>query len=293
MVINRPEINNDGGHPFCDPALSYAARGWHVLRVSPRGKNPVDGSWQTIATIDPATIERWFARGARWNLGVQLGPRSGIFDVECDTPEAERELGALLADDAPVVPTFQGKRGKHRLFLHTPNLPRPGKAVFKYRGIEFRTGNGGKGAQSLFPPSLHPDGPVYTWLVHPDDADPVPFPARALEIVSRALGADAPEGAPDPDEPIRQNGRNTRLTSMAGSMRRAGFNRAEIEAALLAVNLRRCKPPLGEAEVKGIARKISRYAPNEPRLARIVRTGKIAAAERHRLTHISFSMEVS
>jgi hypothetical protein len=258
-----------------DAALDSAARGWHVLQVKPCTKKPVEEAWQMAATIDPAVIERWWPPSAKWNLGVQLGPRSGIIDVECDSAKAEQELALLLGDDAPVVPTFRGKRGKHRLFLHTPNLPRPDKAVFKFRGIEFRTGNGGKGAQSLFPPSVHPDGPIYTWLVHPDDAEPVAFPAAALEVIRKALDPPKPSANADPDGPIRESTRNTRLTSMAGSMRRAGFNQEEIEAALQAVNLRGCRPPLGVAEVKGIARSVAKYAPNTPILNLVTRTGAL------------------
>jgi len=185
----RPEGN--GRKPTLDAApscaaLDYARRGWHVLPCRPRTKRPVPKAWQRAATTDPVQIERWWALEAACNVGVQLGPRSGIIDVECDSEEAERELGALLGDDAPVVPTFQGKRGKHRLFRYQADLPCPDKAVFKFRGIEFRTGNGGKGAQSLFPPSVHPDGPVYTWLVSPDGADPAPFPAAALANIREA-----------------------------------------------------------------------------------------------------------
>jgi hypothetical protein len=271
----------DAGDSFRDAALGYAARGWRVLQAHTRSKNPVLPAWQHAATTDPAIIDRLWTQNPLCNVGVQLGPRSGIIDVECDSPEAERGLGSLLGESYPVVPTFQGKRGKHRLFLHAGGLPCPGKAVFKFRGIEFRTGNGGKGAQSLFPPSVHPDGPVYTWLVHPDDADPVAFPAEALAVIRKELDAPASPAVDDPDGPIRETTRNRRLTSMAGAMRRAGFNREEIETALLAVNLRRCRPPLGAAEVKGVARSVSRYPPNAPRLIGIIRSGVLPSGARH------------
>jgi hypothetical protein len=256
-----------------DAALGYAGRNWRVLQVHPRSKKPVATAWQRVATTDPALIARWWEFSPYCNVGVQLGPSSGILDAECDSEEAERELGALLGHSAPVVPTFLGKRGKHRLYRHTPDLPCPDKAVFHFRGIEFRTGNGGKGAQSLFPPSVHPDGPVYRWLVGPDEADPAAFPAAALAVIRAELDAPPPSGSADPEGPIVEKTRNLRLTSMAGAMRRAGFNQEEIEAALIAVNHRRCRPPLGPAEVKGIARSVSRYPPNAPQLHHVVHAG--------------------
>jgi putative DNA primase/helicase len=284
------------GAAFREAALGYAARGWHVLQVRPRSKAPVVEEWQTLATVDPAVIKVWWPPRGRWNLGVQLGPRSGIIDVECDSPEAERALSALLGEDYPVVPTFAAKRGKHRLFLWTPDLPHPDKAVFWFRGVEFRTGNGGRGAQSVFPPSVHPDGPVYAWLVHPDDADPVAFPAAALEIIRRetdgppARGGTRGRRAPAlaDGEKIPVHHRNATLTSLAGSMRRRGFGERAIRAALLEENAERCVPPLGEVEVGGIAASVARYEPADVPAAP---AGPGAPPRRrvgagHRLTHI-------
>jgi putative DNA primase/helicase len=221
--------------------------------------------WQKAATTDPDTIRRWWPPGAAWNLGVQLGPRSGIIDVECDSPRAEAELLALIGEET-AVPTFKGRRGKHRLFRHTEDLPCPEKAVFKFRGIEFRTGNGGKGAQSLFPPSIHPEGDVYTWLVHPDNAELIPLPEEVLAIVRKEV--DPPQrrnrSTPlSPGEKVREGQRNSTLLSMGGTMRARGFCPAAILAALEMENDVRCEPPLTEDEVLGIARSLARYEPGK------------------------------
>jgi putative DNA primase/helicase len=64
-------------------------------------------------------------------------------------------------------------------------------------------------------------------------------------------------------ECIPNKRRNSTLTSLAGTMRRRGMHEPEILAALLAVNERRCEPPLLEAEVRSIAKSISRYSPQE------------------------------
>jgi hypothetical protein len=257
--------NNGSGEPLtphqADAALDYGGRGWHVLQVHPRTKKPVAEEWQRVATTDPAVIASWWPPGARWNLGVQLGPRSGIIDVECDSPAAERALADLLGDDYPVVPTFRGKRGNHRLFLHAADLPRPDKSVFKFRGVEFRTGNGGKGAQSLFPPSVHPDGPVYTWLVHPDEADPVPFPPAALAVVRRELGADRGTTRLADGELFTEGGRNDALFRVACRLRHYGHSEAEILALLLVMNADRCDPEVADDEVEKIARSAAGYEP--------------------------------
>jgi putative DNA primase/helicase len=51
------------------------------------------------------------------------------------------------------------------------------------------------------------------------------------------------------------------LTSIAGSLRRIGLTAEEIFAALWPLNLRRCRPPYDEANVRRIATSIGRYPP--------------------------------
>ena len=73
-----------------------------------------------------------------------------MIDVECDTPEAEANLQALFGGNIPPTPTWQSKRGLHRLFQRPLGLPN--KAKIELDGIEFRIGQG-KGACSIVPPS--------------------------------------------------------------------------------------------------------------------------------------------
>lgn len=62
--------------------------------------------------------------------------------------------------------------------------------------------------------------------------------------------------------------RNNHLTSLAGTMRRSGLTEAAINAALLAEN-EALPEPLPDAEVRRIARSISRYEPAPTRLAQL------------------------
>jgi Primase C terminal 1 (PriCT-1)/AAA domain len=63
---------------------------------------------------------------------------------------------------------------------------------------------------------------------------------------------------------ILEGSRNDVLASLAGSMRRRGMGEAEILAALLVTNQRRCRPPLPQQEVERIARSIARRPAAEP-----------------------------
>lgn len=63
------------------------------------------------------------------------------------------------------------------------------------------------------------------------------------------------------DGVIAAGTRNVALTSIAGYLRRGGLSKAEIQAALQAVNTGRCNPALDSQEVAIIARSVARYEP--------------------------------
>lgn len=160
-------------------AKLYASLGWHVLPVS--GKVPSGGEgWQHKTTNDPEQVERIITGDG---VGVQLGPKSGIVDVECDSAEASDELLALINDTQTAC--FASKRGVHYLFRWHDNWPAPTKAVFKIGAIEFRTGNS-KAAQSVFPPT----GDRF-WLNHPSETPIAEFPV--MERIHELYGKAKPE----------------------------------------------------------------------------------------------------
>lgn len=128
-------------------ATAYASLGWYVLPTL--GKVPQCGNdWQNKTTI--SDIESVFSKCKYDGVGVLLGEKSGIVDIECDDDEAEETLLELLAGELPHTPTFQSTRGKHYIFKWQAGLPN--KAVFKIGKLEFRIGNGGA-CQTVFPPS--------------------------------------------------------------------------------------------------------------------------------------------
>lgn len=77
-------------------------------------------------------------------------------------------------------------------------------------------------------------------------------PARRSQA-SAQVPADAPGQ-------LVEGGRNAALARLAGKLRRDGLSATAIEGALLDTNRERCRPPLDDSEVAGIARSIGRYA---------------------------------
>jgi len=67
------------------------------------------------------------------------------------------------------TPTYTSGRGEHRIFRLVDAMPEC--AWRKRGGIEVRYG--GKPAQSVLPPSRHPEGGIYRWTISPRDCAPM------------------------------------------------------------------------------------------------------------------------
>ena len=141
--------------------LGYGAA---CVRVAPHDKRPLGNAWHTLATTTADVIDGWLAGGN--NLGILLG-HGNLIDVEYDD-DAGRQLLAARGLLDIETPTWASGRGEHRLFRLAGNLPPMGWR--KIGGAEFRIG--GKPAQSVLPPSRHPSGRQYTWLVSPLQCGP-------------------------------------------------------------------------------------------------------------------------
>jgi len=75
--------------------------------------------------------------------------------------------------------------------------------------------------------------------------------------------------------------RNSTLTKLGGTMRRAGMSQDAITAALKQTNREKCNPPMSDADVEVIARSVARYAAGSasstdagltPELAKVIKT---------------------
>jgi hypothetical protein len=244
-------FSTDGHHvDMCREALRYHDAG---LPITPcKGKRPILDGWQ----------ERRLSRDElssvvtdSTNIGLVLNQTDpGLMDVECDGPEPEAQLQQLLGADPEPTPTWRSRRGLHRLYLAPAGLPE--KAVDKVDGIECRIGNG-KGAQSILPPSIHPDTHRrYEWLpglsIH--EIPPAPLP----EALARRL-CDIDAGCTGtPEEPsavalalgvITEGERNNRLFRLACQLRREGHSQGELTPMVMGLNHGCCRPPLSDDEV--------------------------------------------
>jgi hypothetical protein len=150
-----------------------ADAGCQFVRVARGEKRPLSAGWQHRGTSDAAEVARWLAAGS--NVGLLLGPASGVVDVEFDTAEGLEQLSAFGVLDVPT-PSWRSARGEHRLFRWEPWMP--AAAVIKAEALEIRLG--GRAAQSVLPPSTHPTGAAYEWIARPQEVAVAAFPAQLM-----------------------------------------------------------------------------------------------------------------
>lgn len=251
MTLNRVDVRLEVS-PL-EYALSYAARGWHVLPLKPRGKTPLTQHGLKDATKDPATIRAWWKQWPAANVGIACEP-SGLAVIDIDAKSGGLEtLDQLTTLDPFCVDTLisrTGGGGAHLVF--EGSIPNTTGKIGK--GIDSR----GKGGYFVAPPSVHESGNAYRWEDETAKAEPLPDFWRV-----RLNGHTSEPIETEITPAISTGARNASLTRLAGSLRNIGLSADEMNAALQAANRTRCNPPLPEGEVRRIAESISRYAPDQ------------------------------
>lgn len=227
-------------------AVDYRERGWSPIRL--KGKVPSE-PWAEHQR-DRMTTEEIAARP--WpGVGIVTGQVSELVVLDADSPQACEELKRR---GHPVTPMAKTARGMHLYFKH------PGGELPTQLGLGKGIDLKGDGGYVVAPPSRHPSGARYEWIITPEEAEPAELPAWVME---QAAMRGRRMHAEDVGETISNGSRNKTLFSIAGTLRRRGLDEASIAAALLGINDTKCETPLPEAEVRKIARSSGRYEPKE------------------------------
>jgi hypothetical protein len=112
-------------------------------------------------------LNEFFPKKAQWNVGVQLGPKSNnLVDLDIGCPEALLIAGQFFPH-TPAVFGRPSKQFSHALYYSPSLLELTKKAAIQFPDpaatdkekamlLELRCGGGSKGAQTVFPGSVHP-----------------------------------------------------------------------------------------------------------------------------------------
>lgn len=212
-------------------ALTFAARGWHVIPVVPGRKRPaVPGhtaetcprtaacanghvGWEQRATADPARIRKCWEYGGYW-VGIATGP-SGLVVVDLDTPKAGkyppaewRIDGVKSGEDVLAILAERAGESYAALFeTHTVRTPSGGLHLYFCAPADVALHNTSGELGWLIDTRAHggqvvaagalPDGRCYEIL---NDATPLPLPDW---LTRRLVDAENPTEAADPTKALR------------------------------------------------------------------------------------------
>ncbi len=233
----------------------YYAAGLPVIPLRPRNKMPDLTGWTQYGSRMPNEMEQidWLASFPKGNIGLPLGPASGLCMIDIDT-EDEGLIETILEILPPSPWKRVGKKGMALAYRFQQ------QRNFKLRGpdgemiLEFL----GLGNQVVLPPSIHPetqqpyvaDTNLWEVLDQVEDlGEDIEDRLRdALGLAQKAARYEVPPGK------IAVGGRHNALASFAGKLRQIGMVGEDLRAALFSFMAERFESPLPDDEVDGIVR---------------------------------------
>ncbi len=162
-------------------ALTYHGRGWSIIPV--HGKSAAV-KWKDYQNRRPTSeeVQGWFSGQEHSGLAVIFGPVSGRLACrDFDREGSYEQWAEQFRELAQSLPTAKTPRGYHVYF--TADVPK----TLKFRDGELRVA----GSYCCLPPSTHPDGGVYRWLIPPGEEIPEVDPHESGFIPSEDTETEA------------------------------------------------------------------------------------------------------
>jgi hypothetical protein len=249
ILSQKSTVGKDGHVSVLKAALHWHDRGLWIVPTNEKGAFWRD--WQSVRRSRDELIKG--LRGTNHGIALVLNQTPWV-DIECDSGKAEAALRHLFGETIPRTPTWQSRRGKHRLFMRPDGLPEAAK--LEIEGIEFRIGNK-RGACSVLPPSG-----VRRWLpdLDLDDLKPAELPESIAALLRKP--AQANESEPSANGNIPEGQRNDTLFKAACKLFREGHSADDVKAMAGALNLTHCRPPLVTKEVVRIVESAAQQVEN-------------------------------
>jgi hypothetical protein len=213
-------------------ALQYTMLDWNPVPIPFRQKRPSGNEWQH-RVITGSQVHRFFGEKPQ-NIGVQLGAKSGgLTDVDLDCSEAIEIASAVL----PKTPAIFGRASKrHSHYLYSTSLAsKLDRAVLQFKDpiskdmlLEVRIGGGDKGAQTVFPGSVHESAEPIKWETEgePAQVDDDELLRRAEQLGALCLLARYWPRRPNSGE---SGGRHDTALTVGGFLARCGFKPSEVK----------------------------------------------------------------
>ncbi len=215
----------------------YLGRGFSVIPLD--GKKPLV-SWAEYTKRLPTEeeIRAWSRQFSDCNVGIVCGLVSKLAVLDLDGP---------VEIDAPMTPTVQTARGHHLYFR--VDKPVPSARLGDHLDLK------AEGGYVVAPPSVHPTGVEYEWLV--DLNTPLaPLPGWVEAILTKKVHPAVREVF----KGVERGQRDVSLFRYACSLRARGLSKEEATALVLQA-AQRCRPPFPEEEALVKVEQAWKYPP--------------------------------
>ncbi len=247
--------------PLCSPNIPHQ----HGRKTCEHpGKVPLEGKWQNFSEIEMDQARYKILSQHPYNFGLPI-PHD-LVALDPDSREDEEKLARLL--DSLGLRFWRQRTGKGGHFILKQAVTGTIRNSVKVdvEGVLFDVR--GVGGQIVVWPSIHFTGAPYQWVVAPWTLPREELSALPENFLLSTSGSPTrPTPTKEVCSVIPEGGRNSKLASLAGTMRKRGMDEGAIFAALLAENQAKCRPPLDEAEVQAIVSSILRYPAGAPALS--------------------------
>lgn len=153
-------------------ALDYRDRGISIIPIRPGTKKARSG-WARFQSQRPSEsqVRRWFGGDDQSGIAAVMGDVSGGLGArDFDNMPAYEAWSSAHPALARELPTVETSRGRHVYFVAAKGsleavrtrFRKPGTGAITFGDGELRAD---RGCYVLLPPSLHPSGYIYRWLI--------------------------------------------------------------------------------------------------------------------------------
>jgi KaiC/GvpD/RAD55 family RecA-like ATPase len=234
-------------------ALRYSKMGWSVIPLKPGQKTPLF-TWLEYQQrrASESEIRKWWADCPSANVGIVTGMISGVAVVDLD-----KSIGIANGIRLALSSTLTSLTGEGRQLFYRCPEGLCGNASVVAENVDIRA----NGNYVVAPPSIHPNGKRYQWLVSASCANGLPafpvFPSAVTPTAkpSSQLGTgwiqDALSG-------LKEGNRDATFARVVGKLHHSGLDPVTIRA-LLHPHAVRCS----FADLDKVVRSITRYEREE------------------------------
>ena len=234
-----------------EEALQLASLGWSVFPVVTGGKSPATKHGFKDASHDPALICTMFGE-TNYNIGIATGQTSGgIIVIDADVKPDQNKNGIEVIQQwqesygawPTTVEAESGSGGRHWYFKTSTEIRNSTNGEL---GVDIR----GDGGYIIAPPSIHPNGNLYTWLpgLSPHEHEVAEVNDSVSQFIEHITGK-AQHNAWKKKDYVPEGTRDDELFRACCSWRARGYSYEAILKMAHEYNEQTFDPPLSDDEV--------------------------------------------